>query len=365
MTSKWRVKLFKLLVDGTWEGKEISNLYIANQTSQGVDKKMLQVINEKTNSMTINVPINSDIYFTTQKESILSWRILKPLEQYLYSSIISEKRIWTDSGDEDHSYAVSFQKKDGMKEIKQAIIDLTGIPPREEWTGECNMLPVPTIENLPEIASKIRLDLQMSEVNFLLEELTAKNGTFLRSLCSLFSELEEKAKAHDFDFSLCEDVRKNLEYLFILEKNILYFANSEVYMISISNDLYLDFFGILEYSHESVKSKNFPRHREFLLKKAKFKNILNIQNSIVVEKIQNIYRLTYLRDVAMSSFIEESSLKTINSVISDRNSEIIEYLVSNKHLVSDLVKQLEKIETRLEALNMLSELINISTTCVK
>ncbi len=53
--------------------------------------------------------------------------------------------------------------------------------------------------------------------------------------------------------------------------------------------------------------KNF-KHREFLKEEVKFKEVVNLDDESIVERIHFIYRLTYLKDTAIARFIEDSAI---------------------------------------------------------
>ena len=54
------------------------------------------------------------------------------------------------------------------------------------------------------------------------------------------------------------------------------------------------------------------KHREFLKKELKFKQVVQIEDEFILEEIHIVYRLTYLKDTAIARFIDDSVLSTIN-----------------------------------------------------
>lgn len=362
---KWRVKLFRLLNDGSWEDRTIGQLQIISepialstpdssiencsphtcQLSHSKTPPQFQIECEKTKKFVMDFPINSHVFFSRQKGNILSWRIVKPIEQYLYSSI-SDSLEDKYSEDNDQCYAVSFQKAEGVNRISQRLLELTGILPRMEWDGESDMLPEPCIENLTKIYSTVRIDLLVTESKELVEELTRNNGNYLKRLFELFKGLESKGSAES----------ESLKTIFRIFKNILYFGTQELFEILVNRENYQASFGILEYNPDNKNSA----HREFLLKSSRFKNLLNIKNRQFIEKISHVYRLAYLRDIATSSFLEENALRALNQTIKAKNTEIIHYFIDNKNLLFTLIDMTFKPETDKEAFRMIFELLDVT-----
>ncbi len=72
------------------------------------------------------------------------------------------------------------------------------------------------------------------------------------------------------------------------------------------------------------------------------------------------HRLTYLRDTATGRFIEEITIRNVNSILNLNNSEIIQYFLSNENL---LIAMIDKIkdddhEIRSQGISLLLELIS-------
>ena len=63
-------------------------------------------------------------------------------------------------------------------------------------------------------------------------------------------------------------------------------------------------------------------HRQFLKEKSIFKKIINIEDSNIIAKIQINYRLNYLKDSVVSSYIDHQAANTFNTVISINHAYI-------------------------------------------
>jgi hypothetical protein len=157
--------------------------------------------------------------------------------------------------------------------------------------------------------------------------------------------------------------------VFTIFKNILFICNQTVLEMLVADEFYLITFGALEcklYYYriddmESVHSKIFVKHREFLTNKANFKNIFSIDDQTVIEKIQMNYRLSYMRDIAIARFVEETTVKNMNIIIHYNNSDIIQYITCEKTILKSLFEMInsDKFNTKYEGLSFLIELNQI------
>jgi len=102
------------------------------------------------------------------------------------------------------------------------------------------------------------------------------------------------------------------------------------------------------------------KHRQFFKDQVTFKNLLHITNKEIIEKIHMNHRLTYLRDTATGRFIEEVTIRSINSILNLNNSEIIQYFLSNENLLRSMVDKIkqEDLEIRSQGISFLLELIS-------
>ena len=68
-----------------------------------------------------------------------------------------------------------------------------------------------------------------------------------------------------------------------------------------------------------------PKHREYLQKKAKFKEVIPFSNPELVYKIHQTYRVQYIQDVILPtpSVFEENMLSTLTSFIFFNKVEIV------------------------------------------
>ena len=74
------------------------------------------------------------------------------------------------------------------------------------------------------------------------------------------------------------------------------------------------------------------------------------------------FRLSYLRDIAIARFIEESTIKNMNIIIHYNNSDIIQYFTNHKNIFKSLFDMInsDKIDVKYEGMTFLMELNQIS-----
>lgn len=78
------------------------------------------------------------------------------------------------------------------------------------------------------------------------------------------------------------------------------------------------------------------------------------------------FRLAYLRDNAIARFIEESTLRTVSTIIYFNNLDIINHLVHSKNILQSLIEKINSTikDEKYEAILFLSELNSLSKELV-
>ena len=94
----------------------------------------------------------------------------------------------------------------------------------------------------------------------------------------------------------------------------------------------------------------------------KFKRFLSLDDHEVLEKIHLNYRLSYLKDTALATGLDENNISTIVNLMSNNNSEVISNILLNQESIAKIFERLKNndIEIRKEAINFLSEIFSIS-----
>ena len=405
-TKKWRVKLYLLNQNGEWDDKGIGYVFLANEVQEQGNEgsqnnssssqmvKKLIMLRENTQEFIFNIDIiEENLEFHNQRGTILTWKN-------------------EDSFEEDN-IAISFQLKEGITEIFRNIKMIKGENVQEEDVfleeeSPFEILENVTIENLPNIMREIPPDMEESKINDLVNYLEITNCAFIKKLGILLINEEKKKEeiksalslnSQETDISLNrtsnnrkeiineiteriinmgEGERKlenkcineptlcevNFNYIYNIFKNMILFGNRSLLELLFDDNNYLTTFGALE--HEAQSNKIIP-HRKYFKEIVKFKNPLNIQDPLMIERINQNLRMTYLRDTALGRIINENTNKTINLIIQMYHTEIIQFFINNTNYLKVLFSQMESenINVKKDAILFLSELITISKNVVQ
>ena len=399
-TKKWRVKLYLLNENGQWDDEGIGYVFLANEiqeesnfdggfensTAAKMDKKLI-MLKETTNETIFNIDIlKENIEFHNQRGTILTWKKMGSL-------------------DEDN-IAISFQEKEGIAEIFKNIKIINGIILEDEDFFEeetpFEVFREVTTENLPNIYREIPPDMDESKIQDLVNYLEGTNCEFIKKLGLLLNSEEKKIEevksslslnSLETDVSLINNkdnykesineitekiinmgegergnsessnkaafFNENINYIFNIVKNMILYGNKALLELLFDDDNYLISFGALEYDNQSYK---IIPHRKYFTEIVKFKNPLNLKDPILIQRIKQNLRLTYLRDTALGRVINENTNKSINLIIQMNYSEIIQFFINNTDFLKVLFSQMESedISVKKDAILLLTELISFS-----
>lgn len=146
-----------------------------------------------------------------------------------------------------------------------------------------------------------------------------ESGNYIRKLLDLFH--------------ICEDLENldSLHQFYEIIRSIFYLNKSSLFEILFNEELIMDVIGCFEYEPQlTIKSKR--THREFLEKKATFKEVIPIANPELTTKIHQTYRIQYIQDAILPapSLFEENLLSTMNSFLFFNKVEIVTLLYVSK-----------------------------------
>ena len=125
-------------------------------------------------------------------------------------------------------------------------------------------------------------------------------------------------------FHMCEDLENidGLHHLYDIFKSIFLLNKNALFEIMFADDMIFDVIGVLEY-HPSLPQKS--NHRDYLRTQAHFREVISLNNSDLVQKIHQTYRVQYIQDVILPtpSMFEENMLSTLSSFIFFNKVEIV------------------------------------------
>ncbi|NXU71459.1 P4R3B phosphatase, partial [Oreotrochilus melanogaster] len=286
--------------------------------------------------------------------------------------------VWSEA--ENYDLALSFQEKAGCDEIWEKICQVQGKDPSVEVTQDLIESEEEHIEEMPETSPLI--DLPTCELNKL-EEIadlvtSVLSSPIRREKLALALENEGYIKKLLQLFQVCENLEntEGLHHLYEIIRGILFLNKATLFEVMFSDECIMDVVGCLEYDPSLAQPK---RHREFLTKTAKFKEVIPITDSELRQKIHQTYRVQYIQDIILPtpSVFEENFLSTLTSFIFFNkveivsmlqlclsvNTELQNFMYSNKFI---FFKQgMDDLQVRSAATDIFSYLVEFSPSMVR
>ncbi|NXV78613.1 P4R3B phosphatase, partial [Atlantisia rogersi] len=309
-----RVKVYTLNEDRQWDDRgtgHVSSTYV--ERLKGMS---LLVRAESDGSLLLESKINPNTAYQKQ-QAILTYFCLQQ------DTLI----VWSEA--ENYDLALSFQEKAGCDEIWEKICQVQGKDPSVEVTQDLIESEEEHIEEMPETSPLI--DLPTCELNKL-EEIadlvtSVLSSPIRREKLALALENEGYIKKLLQLFQVCENLEntEGLHHLYEIIRGILFLNKATLFEVMFSDECIMDVVGCLEYDPSLAQPK---RHREFLTKTAKFKEVIPITDSELRQKIHQTYRVQYIQDIILPtpSVFEENFLSTLTSFIFFNKVEIVSML---------------------------------------
>ncbi|XP_040849366.1 serine/threonine-protein phosphatase 4 regulatory subunit 3B isoform X4 [Ochotona curzoniae] len=303
-----RVKVYTLNEDRQWDDRgtgHVSSTYV--EELKGMS---LLVRAESDGSLLLESKINPNTAYQKQQDTLIVW-----------------------SEAENYDLALSFQEKAGCDEIWEKICQVQGKDPSVEVTQDLiDESEEERFEEMPETSHLI--DLPTCELNKL-EEIadlitSVLSSPIRREKLALALENEGYIKKLLQLFQACENLEntEGLHHLYEIIRGILFLNKATLFEVMFSDECIMDVVGCLEYDPALAQPK---KHREFLTKTAKFKEVIPITDSELRQKIHQTYRVQYIQDIILPtpSVFEENFLSTLTSFIFFNKVEIVSMLQVN------------------------------------
>ncbi|NXW54448.1 P4R3B phosphatase, partial [Eurystomus gularis] len=282
--------------------------------------------------------------------------------------------VWSEA--ENYDLALSFQEKAGCDEIWEKICQVQGKDPSVEVTQDLIESEEEHIEEMPETSPLI--DLPTCELNKL-EEIadlvtSVLSSPIRREKLALALENEGYIKKLLQLFQVCENLEntEGLHHLYEIIRGILFLNKATLFEVMFSDECIMDVVGCLEYDPSLAQPK---RHREFLTKTAKFKEVIPITDSELRQKIHQTYRVQYIQDIILPtpSVFEENFLSTLTSFIFFNKVEIVSMLQLQCCSITLLfafrfvlhLKGMDDLQVRSAATDIFSYLVEFSPSMVR
>ncbi|CAB1343769.1 unnamed protein product [Coregonus sp. 'balchen'] len=304
----------------------------------------------------------------------------------LHNSQLDHKRdtliVWSEA--ENYDLALSFQEKAGCDEIWEKICQVQGKDPALEITQDpIDESEEERFEEMPETSHLVELPpcelARLEEIADLVTSVLSSPIRREKLALALMSEGYMKKLLQLFQ--VCEDLdnREGLHHLYEIVRGVLFLNKAALFEVMFSDDCIMDVVGCLEYDPALVQPK---RHREFLTKTAKFKEVIPITDSELRQKIHQTYRVQYIQDIILPtpSVFEENFLSTLTSFIFFNKVEIVSMLQEDEKFLTEVFAQLtdeatedgkrrelgmDDLQVRAAATDIFSYLVEFSPSMVR
>uniref|UniRef100_A0A8C9WM36 SMEK homolog 1, suppressor of mek1 (Dictyostelium) n=2 Tax=Scleropages formosus TaxID=113540 RepID=A0A8C9WM36_SCLFO len=244
------------------------------------------------------------------------------------------------------------QGKDPSVDITQELVDESEEERFDDMSSPGLELPPCELSRLEEVAELVASSLP-SPLRREKLALAVENEGYIKKLLELFH--------------VCEDLENHegLHHLYEIIKGIFLLNRTALFEVMFSEECIMDVIGCLEFDPSLPQPR---RHREFLTKTAKFKEVIPISDPELKQKIHQTYRVQYIQDMVLPtpSVFEENMLSTLHSFIFFNKVEIVGMLQDDEKFLTDLFAQLTDEATdddkRHELVNFLKEFCAFSQT---
>uniref|UniRef100_A0A671XWZ5 Serine/threonine-protein phosphatase 4 regulatory subunit 3 n=1 Tax=Sparus aurata TaxID=8175 RepID=A0A671XWZ5_SPAAU len=276
--------------------------------------------------------------------------------------------VWSEA--DNYDLALSFQEKAGCDEIWEKICQVQGKDPALDITQDpIDESEEERFEEIPETSHLVELPpCELSRLEEIADLVTSVlSSPIRREKLALALVSEGYIKKLLGLFRVCEDLdnREGLHHLYEIVRGVLFLNKAALFEVMFSDDCIMDVVGCLEYDPALVQPK---RHREFLTKTAKFKEVIPITDSELRQKIHQTYRVQYIQDIILPtpSVFEENFLSTLTSFIFFNKVEIVSMLQEDEKFLTEVFAQLTDEATedskRRELVNFVKEFCAFSQT---
>lgn len=222
----------------------------------------------------------------------------------------------------------------------------SGLEPLLNLMGDYKGLPEPSLANL-------------DKIDAMLKETTARGPMMREKLTTWLMEAHYIRKLVPFFHTVEElEALPSLHLLCTIMQTILLLNDSFLFEYILQDDVFLGVVGMLEYDPEFPRLK--ANYRDHLTQRARFKQVIDIGDPMIVSKIHQTYRLLYLRDVILARVVDDPTVSILNSFIFFHQNDIVNYCCQNDLFLGELFRVLtspsEPKERRCEGVLFLQQL---------
>ncbi|KAI9099921.1 component of IIS longevity pathway SMK-1-domain-containing protein [Phlyctochytrium arcticum] len=338
------VKVFELATDGKWSDKGtgvVECIFVEPK-----DSMCLVVRSDKDNSVLMNSTIRSGVNYVRQQDTLIVWTEMNGQDLALsFQEAAGCTQLWDALDRIRKRLAADKHDIDQMPESR----DREENPSSEDYQGPREIdLPDPELGNIKYCEEFIfRAARSMFGRELLLQAVERTN--FIRKLLPIFETAED-----------LEDT-ESLYALANIVRSLIFLNESALFELILSDELFIPILGILECEcglrlralnapvDLTLDDREFPtlkaEHRQHFLKSAKYKEIVPIRREEIKAKIQQTYRVQYLKDVALARLIDDGTFSALLSMTFFNQVEILHFVRQDDSFLKDLFQILSAPDT--------------------
>ncbi|KAI8807911.1 component of IIS longevity pathway SMK-1-domain-containing protein [Cladochytrium replicatum] len=337
-----RVKVYELNDEGSWADKgtgQVQCIYV-----QPKDAYCLVVRSEDDGSVILNSKIRKEDVYQRQQETLI---------------------VWTEITHTD--LALSFQEAEYCTEIWDQVVDVRKRL-HVSAAGDIDQLPHSTDDDLDDtpIAGPLSLPpLEMSR----LSEIEGIITVGVRSAAGRAQIAQIVIQENYIDkltglLEMCEDLESvdDLHALSSIMTSIIFLNDPQIYDIILKGDVFMNVVGILEYDRELKNMK--ANYRDHLTSHARLKEVVSIKNPDVVQKINQTYRVQFLKDVVLARQLDDSTFSTLNWLVIRNEIDLVSHFQQDHTYLNSLFSLLSSPSTptsqKSDAIQFLHELCGMA-----
>lgn len=175
--------------------------------------------------------------------------------------------------------------------------------------------------NLTDIESQMRMmSSSVSGRDALTKYVIAEN--YIHKLIPIVSDAEDLESLADLH-RLCN-----------IMKVIILLNDTAIIEHAVSDACVIGVVGALEYDPDFPSHK--ANHRQWLQGEGRFREVVRIEDSEILKKIHQTYRLQYLKDVVLARILDDNTFSVLNSLIFFNQVDIVTHVQANSAFLHEL-----------------------------
>ncbi|PFH31071.1 hypothetical protein BESB_032680 [Besnoitia besnoiti] len=179
-----------------------------------------------------------------------------------------------------------------------------------------HILETPNEENLHMLMTRMEFDLPHPQTGELvLLDVLGRHWLYL-----LFAFMRKCIAA--------EKIEQLKQIAFIVRKMLVFWSGHiDALEVLLSDEFWPDVLKSLEYDQDLLHQGMEMRHSEFFGQRAQFHNVIQLEDPVFTSHVHLHYRLMYLKDVAITRYLDEAAINRLQSVLACNIQEVLRLLL--------------------------------------